>query len=83
METGKCFALFCFAVLESFPIQFGALNELISKPIIEENDHLPSPYVDFIFKYLPLKVLKLIKVVGFTASRIWQAEQRISVKITF
>lgn len=73
--------MFCFCVLEPIAIQFSTLNELISYPIIEENDHLPPPYVDFGFKYCHLKVLKLIKVMGFSEHRLWHSEQKIQGNI--
>lgn len=76
-KTWGVLCLFCFCILEPIAIQFSTLNELISYPIIEENDHLPPPYVDFGFKYHHLKVLKLIKLTGFSAHRLWHSEQKI------
>lgn len=83
LKHGDAHCSFSFGCLESLSIQFSALNELISKPVIEENSHLPLPYVDFIFKYFPLKDLQLIKVAELSAHKIWQAEQRISGNIIF
>jgi len=69
-------------MLEPIALQFSTLNELKSYPIIEENDHLPPPYVDFSFKYCHLKVLKLIKATGCSGHRLWHSEQKIRENIT-